>query len=591
MRHSARSRFAFIALGLLLGGSGVRAAEIESLPARLVGTWDFALGDPPGGPQAAELLPFRRVKVPGYWQDSGVPAHGIGWYRYRFELGPAARAVPLAFSCTQIRDADEVFLDGLRVGKTGGFPPAYEKATFVQRVYELPPTLTAAAGPHTLLVRVYNPGPRKGGLTGEPVIDSISSALAARAFRETPKLILSAAIGALALFSFFVWLRDRRQVDFLFFFLYAASFAVYGVLWLSAWARTPVSLSLLFRLNFAGNFATFVVCLLFFFHFFDHPLQKRHKALIAVHAAGTAFCLFWPRVDDLYYALSVFYLTLSLGSAEILTLLVKDSRRRVPYARVLLGGATMVFCAALFDIGQDLGLFGDPAGLIRVVAPTFLVFTVLFLSVVADRFARLQVAASTDALTGLPNRAAFVDRIALELARARRYRHPLALAVLDLDHFKDFNDLFGHAAGDRLLSGAADAIRRAIRDTDFAARYGGEEFVVVLPQVSGADVLVCLERIRKTVRDVRVPGVAKGTSISIGVALLDPSLGASSVSIGAIFRKADAALYAAKSKGRDCIVVAEGNPVGSSASGIFVLDALSGRSAAVGADREAGKAR
>ncbi|HEV8267817.1 MAG TPA: hypothetical protein VGR00_06280, partial [Thermoanaerobaculia bacterium] len=258
MRQRARSRFAFFALGLLLGGSGVRAAEIESpvstpstlidrLPARLVGTWEFALGDPPGGPTRAELLPFRKVKVPGSWQSSGIPAHGIGWYRFRFDLEPSVRGVPLAFSCTQIRDADEVYLDGLRVGRTGGFPPAYEKATFVQRVYELPPTLTAPAGPHTLLVRVYNPGPRSGGLTGEPVIDSVSSALDARALREMPRVILSAAIGALALFSLFVWARDRRQVDFLFFFLYAASFAAHALLWLSIWVKVGINLSLLFR--------------------------------------------------------------------------------------------------------------------------------------------------------------------------------------------------------------------------------------------------------------------------------------------------------------------------------------------------------
>jgi sialate O-acetylesterase len=79
--------------------------------------------------------------VPGSWQKAGVPEHGYAWYRFRFSLSPAARTRPLAFTCSQIRDVDEAFLDGVRVGGTGAFPPAYDKGTLQARLYELPATV------------------------------------------------------------------------------------------------------------------------------------------------------------------------------------------------------------------------------------------------------------------------------------------------------------------------------------------------------------------------------------------------------------------------------------------------------------------
>ncbi|HKC26077.1 MAG TPA: diguanylate cyclase, partial [Thermoanaerobaculia bacterium] len=337
--------------------------------------------------------------------------------------------------------------------------------------------------------------------------------------------------------------------------------------------HTRVPLSLVFRVNFAEDFLLFLVFLLFFHRFFERPLEPRHKLIVAVHTGGALFCLFWPRVDDLYYALPVCYASVTAGSLDILASLVHDARRRVPHARAVLAGCSLVFLAVLHDIAQDLGLFGDPAGSLRLLGPSFLVFTIIFLSVVADRVKRLRVAATTDPLTGLANRAVLFERIALELARARRASRPLTLAVLDLDHFKRFNDEFGHIAGDRLLIATAQALVDSIRDTDLAARYGGEEFVVVLPDAATVDALACLERIRAAVAEARVSGAKGGTTVSIGVAVYDPAV-RPNVSVTALLRQADAALYQAKARGRDRLVVAEGAPPASSSSGILPQGSL-----------------
>ncbi len=542
--------------------------HVDRVPWSLAGTWELALGDPLTGVDGLDTLRFEPVRVPGAWQDSGIPGHGVGWYRTLFELDPSVSGLTLALAIEQIRDADEVYLDGQLVGRTGGFPPRYEKATLIDRVYELPTHVTTRPGPHLLAIRVYNPGPRAGGLTGEPFLDTVASAFWKRTGREAPRALLAAAIGCLGLFSLFFYLRAREQVDFLYYFLYTTGIAVYLATWHSVWAETGISLSLLFRVNCALAFVLFSLYLLFFDTFFGRAISRFHLALHLVQIGLVLSCLFWPRVDDLYHLLGLGYVAIVSGSVETLGCLVRDTRRRVPYARPVLVVSVLLFLAVLHDMAQDLRLLGR-TGNFRLFAPVFLLFTLVFLAVAADRFARMRVAASTDPLTGLSNRTVLFERINLEIARARRHQHSVALAVCDLDLFKSFNDRFGHVAGDRLLVAVAEALRASIRDTDLAVRYGGEEFIVLLPEANALDAMTCLERVRKAVSSVVVPGVPEGRTISIGLAVFDPQISAA-VSVTAFLRQADGALYQAKSQGRDRIVVAEGNPP--SSSGKYVLD-------------------
>jgi diguanylate cyclase (GGDEF)-like protein len=189
-----------------------------------------------------------------------------------------------------------------------------------------------------------------------------------------------------------------------------------------------------------------------------------------------------------------------------------------------------------------------------------------FLAALADRLARLRLAASTDPLTGLANRAVLFDRLNLEIARARRHAHPVALAILDLDAFKDFNDRYGHVAGDRFLVAVAGALADAIRDTDLAARFGGDEFVVLLPEADATQAVACLERIRSAIARARIAGADESFTASAGIAVFDPSVRAS-VSVSAWLRQADAALYAAKAAGRNRVLVAHGAPPAASTIG------------------------
>src|SRR6267378_774475 len=128
--------------------------------------------------------------------------------------------------------------------------------------------------------------------------------------------------------------------------------------------------------------------------------------------------------------------------------------------------------------------------------------------------------AQTDGLTGLPNFRSFHARLEEEVARAHRYGHPLACAMVDLDGLKEINDKLGHAAGNRAIVALADAVREELRDTDFAARYGGDEFVVLLPQTNEPQGAQFAERLRRRLielsRDAGLP--VRG---SIGVAAVN----------------------------------------------------------------------
>jgi len=460
----------------------VEALRVERLPASLAGTWEFALGDPPGGAAELDGLPFRPVRVPGSWQEAGVPGHGTGWYRVTFDLDPSLAIVPLAFVTRQIRDVDEVFLDGQPIGRTGEFPPDYDKGTLVERIYELPPSRSAVPGRHTLAIRVYNAGPRDGGITAEPRIDSVSTAFHGRALREAPRALLAAAFAALGLFSLFFFLRDRGQPDFLLFFLTTSATALFIVSWLSFWATSGLPLGFLFRVGHAGVFALPAMTLLLFLKFFERTLGAPHRAVLALQGAGTLACLLWPRADDLYYLLPGAYLLGALGASDVLRHLVVSSRRRAPHARLILGATLVAIAAALVDGANVLGLSLGFSLEFALSGPGFFLLLSAFLASMADRLARLRLAASTDPLTGLANRRMLEARFGDCAVRAAGRHGSIAIVRLDLDGFAAVNRSLGESAGDEILRCIARRLAATAGSAALVARERSDSFIVLLPE-------------------------------------------------------------------------------------------------------------
>jgi diguanylate cyclase (GGDEF)-like protein len=157
----------------------------------------------------------------------------------------------------------------------------------------------------------------------------------------------------------------------------------------------------------------------------------------------------------------------------------------------------------------------------------------------------------TDSLTGLRNRGYLEERLMEEISQARRYRSSMCLLMIDVDHFKLYNDNFGHPAGDHVLKLIAHAFRETLRTADVAARYGGEEFAILLPHTSGEEASVIAERIRQRVERTEFPH--RGVTISIGVAGYSKEFEEPKDWITA----ADMALYEAKEQGRNITRVYE----------------------------------
>lgn len=155
-----------------------------------------------------------------------------------------------------------------------------------------------------------------------------------------------------------------------------------------------------------------------------------------------------------------------------------------------------------------------------------------------------------DPLTGLPNRAAWSEQVEREMQRWQENGGDLAMAILDLDHFKQINDGYGHLAGDKVLKIVADQLRKRLRGQDFIARFGGEEFVLLLPDTSPADALQVVEAMRLAVEacPFHFKGERVVVSTSIGLSAFRPSEVADQV-----LKRADAALYRAKQRGRNCV--------------------------------------
>lgn len=174
----------------------------------------------------------------------------------------------------------------------------------------------------------------------------------------------------------------------------------------------------------------------------------------------------------------------------------------------------------------------------------------------SDRLAsQLRELADTDALTGTRNRRAFFERAADEFQRSRRYGHPLSVAMIDIDDFKAVNDGHGHGAGDQVLARVADTCRAQLRAcTDCCGRLGGEEFAILLPETDQAGATVFAERLCAAVRGLRFEAAGRsfGVSVSIGVAAMNDL----DEGFAALLARADAALYRAKSAGRDRVMLA-----------------------------------
>lgn len=218
-------------------------------------------------------------------------------------------------------------------------------------------------------------------------------------------------------------------------------------------------------------------------------------------------------------------------------------------------GLPIVFLSSETDFDRQLSAMshGGDEFLTKPILPAQL------LSVVVSRINRyrtLQALMVQDSLTGLANHSRLHQLLETEVARALRHGRPLAVAMIDIDHFKQVNDRHGHPTGDRVLRGLARFLRQRLRQSDVVARYGGEEFAAVLPTTDGASALMVIDRLRAQFSALAHESDKVepfSVTFSAGIAALPGPANARELLLAA-----DRALYLAKDRGRNCAVLSAG---------------------------------
>lgn len=211
--------------------------------------------------------------------------------------------------------------------------------------------------------------------------------------------------------------------------------------------------------------------------------------------------------------------------------------------------ARRTLCAFIYKIGAlDTSLAAE---VYHIAQMRHLESSVLRLR---DERSRLRIEAGTDALTGLANRASLLPRLTQSLANSVRTGRPLCVIMADLDRFKEVNDTYGHPVGDLVLRDTATRLGSALRDFDLIARYGGEEFIAVL-QDTPVDVAEQIaERVRRRIGEHPYNVVEGGLRITLSQGVAQARAGDS---VESLIARADAALYAAKQAGRNCVILVE----------------------------------
>jgi two-component system, cell cycle response regulator len=169
-------------------------------------------------------------------------------------------------------------------------------------------------------------------------------------------------------------------------------------------------------------------------------------------------------------------------------------------------------------------------------------------------YQQIQRLANEDVLTGCVNRRYWMEKASDEIQRSLRYKRPLSILMMDIDHFKDFNDQYGHQVGDQLLCRLVLLCQKKLRAMDVLGRYGGEEFVVLMPETASEGGLLASERLRSKIEEMKIHTTAGDLSVTVSMGLASLERGFDeSQTLDLVIRRADKALYAAKAAGRNCV--------------------------------------
>jgi len=536
------------------------------------------------------------------WTKSSVEHPSFGFsdsaYWFRAELETSELQNWLLEVDSPLLDEIELYLfysgQLLQKVKTGDSRPFAERPLGT-REFVFPLHLPAS-GPVSFYMRV-----KSSGAVQVPMNLWVDSAFIQEDEVETAALgAYFGAILVMMIYNFFLYARVR-EISYIYYVLYIALFALF-IIALSGWGYKylwPASVGLQqYALVLFIIFGDIAVCL-FIYHFLNLPkyAPRIGNILIGTVLALLLLCILLPvfgynpivqfaLVITIGIALVALYSGISLwqgGGVEaryfavawsaflitvILAILEKFALLPLIYSADVLLPSGMMLELTLLSLALGARIYDEKQRRIQMQEKLIQVQTKSQMELerqVQERTVELKEAnaelerlAIIDDLTGVFNRRHFLERGAESVKAAQRYRRPLSVVMLDIDHFKLINDAHGHAAGDEVLGQLAQICQRMKRDTDIFGRLGGEEFGLILPETPALSAFTMAERLRGQVEALPTDyeGTAINITISQGVYAVDPELGYPS--IDQMLKFADDALYQAKESGRNRVEISSG---------------------------------
>lgn len=560
--------------GLLdLSGQNMQDNEVY----RLGGYWEFIYGrhvDPGEFPEKQMHDDAELIKVPSTWKDYNyngekLPGIGIATYRLRIITGPDTPEI-LALLIPGWETAYRFYVNGIETASAGksGTDKAGTVPAWKPRVAQFTP----AENTQDLVVHISNFSHARGGPGMMPYIGTVDTV---REIREKGVGIKLFSFGSLFMISFYhlvIFFLRRKERSALYFSLFCMAMAIRSLV-VDEQCLMIFTPSLPWDMHVRITYLTLAFTLPFFTLFLKSLYEAdMHSMLSKLFIASgflyAAIIMMTPSVffTSLVMPFQIVILAASLYCTVILILAFSRNREG---AGLFLGAFIFFFICVLNDI-----LYHNRIITSGYIVPTgFLVFIFLQAVILAKRYSAsfvkieelfnektklegtaltLQSLSYLDFLTGVANRRRLDEYLEQEWRRAIRDRREVSFIMMDIDHFKKYNDHYGHPAGDEALKMVASALESSIRrPADLIARYGGEEFAVLLPGtgIEGARALAEIIRLKILSLEIKGPDDSSvNLSISLGCASIRPSPGDNPDDL---IKRADRALYAAKSKGRN----------------------------------------
>jgi diguanylate cyclase (GGDEF)-like protein len=547
-------------------------------PLPLGGEWEFVFGrhvSPEEMKEAARTGESAMIKVPGTWKGfswKGTTLGGTGIATYRLTvLTEGAPSQPLALLIPGWETAYTLFInkkEALTIGVPGQTKDETVSA-WIPRIV----LVEAGEGVLELVVQISNFSHPRGGPAMMPLIGTAEAVRDTREKGIAFKLFSFGSLFMIALYHAAIFLMRRKEKSDLYFALFSFLMALRALV-INEQALVLFLPAIPWHLHIRITYLTFALSSAAITLFLDSLYREDMSRIFTRILTGTGLIYSGLIVltPPLFFAALIlpFQILIMAGALYFLYVLVITTLRKREGALLFLAAFLVFFTCIVNDI-----LFHYQLTSTGYIAPFgFLVFIFLKSLVLAKRYdatfskveelfvekTKLEGTALTlknltylDPLTGTANRRRFDEYLEQSWRQALRTEKAVALIILDIDFFKNFNDLYGHPRGDEALKMVAGAIQNCVhRPSDLAARYGGEEFAVLLPDTGLEGALAVAETIRIKVETLGIPAadrsVAPSVTISLGCASLRPQQDTDPTEL---VSRADEALYRAKSGGRN----------------------------------------